>query len=203
MPRLFIRSERKPREQREFKVYAPWWIDPFFEIKGSSIEKMVMAELVRRGVYFMYRPQKNEIGGLVDPTWEADFLLPQHKIWMEIQGAYWHSLPGQIENDAERFARIEVSGWKPVFLWEWDIRTRLIDLLDEIGVFYMVDRTAEQEAFSRYKASQVYDVMQYADAKFSIGSDLKDQLAGMRQALSKRTKPPQLIVRRKTRRRPK
>lgn len=203
MPRFFIRSERVRRPAATFKVYAPWWADPYFAIQGSSIEKMVLAELVRRGVYFIYRPQKNDLGGLVPPDQEADFLLPHHKIWIEVQGSYWHSKAGAIENDAMRYAEIELAGWKPVFLWEFDIRTRLIDLLNEIGVFYQVDLSEEDKARSEHGASQVYEAMLYEDGKFSIGIDLVDQLAGLRKALANRTRPPQLTVRRATNRRPK
>lgn len=203
MPRFFIRSQRKPLPERSFRVYAPWWVDPYLDIPGTSIEKMVLAELVRRGVYFIFRAQRNDLGGFVDPTWEADFLLPQHKIWIEIQGSYFHSLPGQIEKDSWRYAAIEMAGWKPVFLWEFDIRTRLIDLLDQIGVFYQVSATREQEARSTYGASAVYEAMLHREGKFSVGRDLVDQLVGLRSALSKRAKPVQLAVRRRTRRRPK
>ena len=203
MPRFFIRSERKRKEDRTFKVYAPWWVDPYLQIPGSSIEKMVLAELSRRGVFFIFRAQRNDLGGFVDPTWEADFLLPQHKIWIEVQGSYWHGSPGAIEADSLRYAKIKMAGWNPHFLWEFDIRTRLIDLLDEIGVFYQVSRSKEQEAMERYMASKVYEAMQYEDARFSIGSELVDQLAGMRKALSNRTKPPQLTVKRQWKRRPK
>ncbi len=204
MPRFFIRSERTPRDVRSFRVYAPWWVDPYLNIPGSSIEKMVLAELARRGVYFIFRAQRNDLGGFVDPTWEADFLLPQHKIWIEVQGSYFHSLPGQIEKDSLRYAAIEMAGWKPHFLWEFDIRTRLISLLDEIGVFYSVNANREADAFDRYKASTVYQAMAYPGSRFSIGSDtLTDQLVGLRKALSGRTKPPQLRVVRQTRRKPK
>jgi very-short-patch-repair endonuclease len=203
VPRMFIRSERALRRERSFRVYAPWWVDPYLHIPGSSIEKMVLAELARRGVYFIFRAQRNDIGGFVDPTWEADFLLPQHKIWIEVQGSYWHSLPGQIEKDSLRYAALEMACWKPHFLWEFDIRTRLIDLLDEIGVFYTVNKSKEAAAFERLQASEVYGAMRYEDANFSIGRDLTDQLKGLRAALVKRTKPTQFTVRRYTRRRPK
>jgi len=203
MPRFFIRSERVRKPQSSFKVYAPWWVDPYLAIPGSSIEKMVLAELSRRGVFFIFRAQKNDLGGFVDPSWEADFLLPQHKIWIEIQGSYFHSLPGQIENDSLRYAAIEMAGWKPHFLWEFDIRTRLIDLLDEIGVFYQVDRTAQAEARSKFGASAVYEAMRYPGANFSIGRDLTDQLGGLRKALSNRARPPQLRVTWRNRRAPK
>ena len=203
MPRFFIRSERKRDEVRDFRVYAPWWVDPYLDIPGSSIEKMVLAELVRRGVFFIFRAPRNDIGGFVKPDWEADFLLPQHKIWIEVQGSYFHSLPGQIEADADRYASIQMEGWSPHFLWEFDIRTRLVDLLDEIGVFYQVDQSKEQAARSQHGASEVYGALRYGDGKFSIGSDMKDQLAGLRSALAKRAKPIQFRVVRRQGRRPK
>lgn len=196
MPRWFIRSERKPLMERKKKVYMPWWVDPYWWIKGTSIEKMVMAELARRGVFFIYRSQTNDLGGFVEPDWEADFLLPHHKIWIEVQGSYFHSLPGQIETDALRAAAIEMAGWTPLFLWEYDIRTRLNDILDEVGVFYQVDRAVERAARDKYG--------RIPQAPFQLGShDLSDQLVGLRKALANRTRPPQLKVRRQRRRRPK
>lgn len=196
MPRFFIRHERAPRDTRSFKVYSPWWVDPFWWIVGSSIEKMVMAELVRRGVYFIFRAQTNTLGGFVDPTWEADFLLPQHRIWIEVQGSYFHTLPGQLEKDSYRYAAIEMAGWRPLFLWEFDIRERLKDKLDEIPELYIARLTAEAEARRKYGTS--------AGLPFLLGDpELVDQLVGLRRALSNRAKPPQYAFRRRTRRRPK
>lgn len=196
MPRTFIRYERKARDQRRFKVYQPWWIDSYWWILGSSIEKMVMAELARRGIYFIYRSQSNTLGGFVDPTWEADFLIPQYKIWIEIQGSYFHSLPGQIEKDAYRFAAIEMAGWRPIFWWEFDIRTRLNEIMDAIPEFYMVNLALQAAAKTQYGGTA-------PGRPFALGSQ-SDQLAGLRKSLSNRTKPPQLrVVRRNRLRRPK
>lgn len=204
MPRFFIRHGRQPREERSFKVYQPWWFDPNWWLNGSSIEKMVMAELSRRGVFFIFQSQTNDLGGLVDPSWEADFLLPQHKIWIEVQGSYFHSLPGQIEKDSFRHAVIEMAGWKPIFLWEFDIRTRLPEILDEIGVFYTVDAAKEKAALEKYGDDDLYGSTVYNGVNFGVGSDLDlDHLAGLRAALSKRAKPDQLIKRYATRRKPK
>lgn len=200
MPRFFKRRERKPLAERRFKVYSPWWIDPNWFLLGSEPEKMVMAELQKRGVFFIFRAQRNDLGGFVDPTWEADFLLPQHKIWLEVQGSYFHSLPGQIEKDSYRYAAIQMAGWKPHFLWEFDIRNRLVDLLDEIGVFYTVDAAKEQAA--REKFGEAFGSTRVPGTDFSVGGELTDQLAGLRKALSNRARPPQLRMRRATRRRP-
>lgn len=87
MPNTYVRrpEDRSPKEKGwDTRVPVPQWIDPFPSIQGSSIEKMVMAELVRRGIYFEHTPQTNSVGGMVDKTWEPDFLLPQYHIWIEI-----------------------------------------------------------------------------------------------------------------------
>ena len=97
MPRTYIRrpGQRVRREQFRSKVYVPRWIDPMPWIQGSSIEKMVMAELIRRGIYFEHTPQTNSLpwapwmfDGQNPRKWEADFLVPQYRIWIEIQGAF-------------------------------------------------------------------------------------------------------------------
>jgi very-short-patch-repair endonuclease len=197
MPSTYIRRTRKPQATRRGKpgrtvrVPKPWWVDPYPWIQGSSIEKMVMAEFVRRGIYFEHTPQRNTIGGYIDPTWEADFLLPQYKIWVEIQGEYFHSRPDAIERDAIRFAAIEASGWRPVFWWEYDIRSRLKDLMDAVPEFYRVD-SLRNEGYRRT-----------AGLPFFEGGDGIDHLAGLRKALSKRRKPSGLVSRVRKRRKPK
>lgn len=190
MPRTFVRHERLPSEAYRARVYTPWWIDPYWWITGSSIEKMVLAELARRGVYFIFRNQRNDLGGFVDASWEADFYLPHHRVWIEVQGSYFHSLKGQIEADSLRFAAIEMAGWKPVFWWEFDIRTRLPELLDAVGVFYQVDPKKEAAAGGKYGYT--------TGLRFKLGDEkLTDQLVGLRKALSNRTKPPQYVVQRR------
>lgn len=194
MPRKYIRHERKRDEERNFKVYSPWWVDPYWFLTGSSIEKMVMAELARRGIYFIYRNQKNDLGGFVDPTWEADFYIPQHRIWIEVQGSHWHSLPGQIEQDSLRWAAIKAAGWTPLFWWEFDIRARLQELMDAVPEFYMAKLAVEAAARKKYGTS----TMGKTKLRFKVGS-LTDQLVGLRASLSSRARPSDdLVVRHKT-----
>lgn len=196
MPRTYVRrpGDRRPQRELSVKVYQPQWIDPYFWIQGSSIEKMVMTELHRRGVFFIFRNQSNTLGGFVDPSWEADFLLPQHKIWIEVQGSYFHSLPGQIETDAYRFAAIEMAGWRPIALWEFDILYRLQDRLNEIPELYMVDQQLQRSSARRYGST--------GDLGFKLGKN-SDQLAGLRKALAGRAKPKQFTFRHQRKRRPK
>ena len=194
MPRTYVRrpGERVPQKQpRGHKVYSPWWVDPFIWIQGSSIEKMVMAELVRRGIYFEHTPQTNHLPWkdwmFIDQNprkWEADFLLPQYKIWIEIQGAYHHTLPGQVETDALRFTFIQMAGWRPIFWWEDDIRTRLPQLFDAVPEFYNINRLLESKVQRSYRLTP--------GLPFYEGGTGIDHLAGLRTALRHRGRPPQL-----------
>jgi G:T-mismatch repair DNA endonuclease (very short patch repair protein) len=190
VPNTYVRrpEDRSPKEKGwDTRVMVPRWIDPMPGIQGSSIEKMVMAEFIRRGIYFEHTPQTNSVGGFVDKSWEPDFLLPQYHIWVEIQGAYFHTLPGAPERDALRFAKIEAAGWKPIFWWEDDIRERLIEIMDKVPEFYRVKKSL-QTGWKRTTGLPFYE-----------GGDMVDHLKGLRAALSGRAKPPQhLEVRRRT-----
>lgn len=194
MPTTYVRRKRKRDDVRKTRIRVPQWIDPFPGVQGSSIEKMVMAELVRRGIWFIHTPQKNTLGGFVDPTWEPDFEFPQYKIWMEIQGAYFHTLPGAVERDSLRFAIIEAAGWKPVYLWEDDIRTRLVDILDAIPEFYRVDW-----ALNRRYVGQNTPGLPFSEPSVNL-----DHLKGLRAALRARARPPQhIVIKRRRKRKPK
>ena len=222
MPNTYLRrpEDRKPKEKGwDTRVYVPRWNDPFPWIQGSSIEKMVMAEFVRRDIYFEHTPQTNTLGGMVDPTWEPDFLLPQYKIWIEIQGAYFHTLPGAVERDSMRFAIIEAAGWRPIFWWEDDIRTRLYDIMDMVPEFYRPNKSINTGAAKKYGTMPglpFYEgglatgaVLNKTTGKWDPkGGDLAgsglDHLKGLRAALAARARPPQhMVVRRRTKRRPK
>lgn len=208
MPRTYIRrrGERVKGDLRT-KFYLPKWVDPYFFIQGSSIEKMVMTELIRRGIYFEHTPQTNPLPWLPwmmeenrhPENWEPDFLLPQYKIWIEIQGAYFHTLPGQVETDALRFAFIEQAGWRPIAWWEDDIRNRLHDLFNAVPEFYNVNAPLNTDLIAE-KASHNLGI------PFYEGGTGIDHLAGLRKALSNRARPPQGIAKRyrsRSKRRPK
>jgi hypothetical protein len=147
-----------------------------------------MAEFVRRGIYFEHTPQKNTIGGMVDPSWEPDFLLPQHHIWLEINGSYFHSLPGQIETDATRGARIQMSGWRYLAWWEFDIRSRLLELFDDVPEFRTVKVKFEKKAGDQFGTDK--------GVNWYEGGNGIDHLKGLRIALHNRAKPTQMVLRR-------
>lgn len=153
-----------------------------------------MAEFVRRGIYFEHTPQTNSLGNGVDPTWEPDFLLPQYHIWVEIQGGYFHTLPGAVERDALRFATIAAAGWTPIFWWEDDIRTRLYDIMNVVPQLYMVDKSINNKASWRRTSGLAF---------YEGGTGI-DHLKGLRAALAGRARPPQRLKKKmRVKRRPK
>jgi len=198
MPTTYVRRKRK-RETipRTLRVRVAQWIDPFPWAQGSSIEKMVMAEFYRRGIYFQHSTTGNSLPWISvarsmfgqDPALlKADFLLPQYHIWLEIQGAYFHTLPGSPEHDALRFALVQASGWKPIFWWEDDIRTRLQELMNAVPEFYRVDPRL-QKGWKTTNGMPFYE------------GAAPDTLAGLRKALAARAKPPQRVkVKRRSKR---
>lgn len=205
MPRSYIRrpGERVKGDNRT-RVPVPKWVDQYWFIQGSSIEKMVLAEFIRRGIYFEHTPQVNplpwETWMFTDRQnprkWEPDFLLPQYRIWLEIQGAYFHTLPGQIQTDALRFAYIESVGWHPIAWWEDDIRNRLPDLMDGVPEFHNVNKVLNEQLIATSRTT--------LGLPFYEGGMGIDHLKGLRQALRNRGRPPQGIAKRySTKRRPK
>jgi hypothetical protein len=51
-----------------------------------------------------------------------DFYLPEHKIFIEVQGEYWHSIPGVIRNDLakESYVSAQVSDHRIIYITELD-----------------------------------------------------------------------------------
>lgn len=115
------------------RIRKEQWVDPFPLGFGTLPEKLVYAELTRRNIPFLYlndiRAQIPEID--FDQWYQADFVIPSLKIIIEVQGAYWHSKPATVDADAYKFAIYQMTGWKPLAWWDYDIESRLQDLFFE------------------------------------------------------------------------
>lgn len=106
------------------------WIDPFPFVHGTLPEKMVYAELSRRGIPFLFLNDVKLSFPEIDlvKEYQADFVIPHLKIIIEVQGAYWHSKPKTVEADAVKMAYYELAGYRVLAWWDFDIITRLQDL---------------------------------------------------------------------------
>lgn len=123
-------AERAQRAKRKRYVKGALFVDPFPLGFGTLPEKIVYAELSRRSIPFYYLNTLPfaipDIEFLKD--YQADFILPDQKIIIEVQGAYWHSMDKTIEEDAFKFAVYQMTGWRPLAWWEYDIQSRITEL---------------------------------------------------------------------------
>lgn len=125
----YIRKNPLSRKQKEarLKQYSvngyKRWIDPFPLVHGTEPEKRVYAALVQRGIRFYFL---NDISTSIPEInifkeYQADFILPDQKVIIEVQGYFWHTKPGAVESDAFKFAMYEAAGWRPLAWWDFDI----------------------------------------------------------------------------------
>lgn len=108
------------------------WVDLFPWVHGTLPEKMVYAELSRRGIPFLFL---NDVGINIpeislNKDYQADFVIPQLRLIIEVQGAYWHSKPDTIEADAYKFTLYEAMGYRVLAWWDFDILSDLISLFE-------------------------------------------------------------------------
>jgi very-short-patch-repair endonuclease len=124
-----ILSERANRT----RLLRGSWVDPFPFVHGTLPEKMVYAELSRRKIPFYFlndlRFQIPEIE--FDKSFQADFMLPELNVIIEVQGSYWHAMEKAIESDALKFAIYELRGFRVLAWWDYDILSRLQQLFAE------------------------------------------------------------------------
>lgn len=130
MPRIFdrvrkpldteIRSDRN-RKSSYYRTFA--WIDPYPNVQGTLPEKMVFAKLMQFRIKFNYQTYLQvKIPEIEFNRWyRPDFVIPDAKIIIEVQGFYWHSQEQQIVSDAFKQALYETIGYKVITWWDFEI----------------------------------------------------------------------------------
>jgi hypothetical protein len=117
-------TEYRVEQSRRYQARSgSKWIDPHPNVHGTLPEKMVYAALSARGIPFLFL---NDITFNIPEIdfikeYQADFVLPTLRIIIEVQGAYWHSKPATIEEDAFKLAIYAQAGYKPLAWWDFDI----------------------------------------------------------------------------------
>lgn len=112
----------------------PVWADYYPWAPGTVAEKIVFAELVRRGITFFFAPYWGDMP-FTEGEYERfrpDFLLPEYRIIIEVFGSYWHTREESAEQDALRAQMYEASGYKHYVLWDWEIFENVVECLDNI-----------------------------------------------------------------------
>jgi len=162
------RDERRPRDSYKIK-YSKEFVDPFPEIGGSVIEKMVYADLIRREIPFWFQ---YKLGDLDFTPWiehrVPDFYIPSTKTILRVQGEYFHTQDAQITKDAWEKVYMEAMGYKVYDLWEWDVERGVDGLLD-----------------------QIHEIKNPVEHGGPLGiGDTTDYMARLATALSRRFRPP-------------
>jgi very-short-patch-repair endonuclease len=130
-----VATKEKLRRAQSYRTRGyTGFVDRFPLGFGTVPEKIVYEALSRRGIRFYYlndiRLQIPEID--FDQWYQADFILPDQRIIIEVQGAHWHSMPNVIQEDAFKFALYQQTGWTPLAWWDFDI-------LDNVNKLFMAE----------------------------------------------------------------
>lgn len=166
--RFWERSARR-RERRAPGVLTssdplatrPVWSDYFPWAMGTVPEKMIFAELMRRGVSFFFGAYWGDVPFTDDKyeRYRPDFILPEYRIIIEIYGTYWHTKEESAQRDARKAIMYTASGYKYYHLWDFDIFASAVDALNTIpelvnpaiktGQVYVSDRPFDPTASLR------------------------------------------------------
>jgi len=122
-------AERQERAGRR-RIISRGWIDPYPTIMGTRPEKIVYGQLMMRGINFYYQSMLLVNLPLlqISKEYRPDFILPDQKIIIEVQGVYFHSKPESIESDAYKQALYNMMGWKVLAWWDYDIEENVVQL---------------------------------------------------------------------------
>jgi very-short-patch-repair endonuclease len=90
----------------------------------SSTEWVVVDELDRRGLVYKH---SSKLGKFV-----PDFIVGE--VVIEVDGDYWHNLPGMFERDAMKDAYYQDRGYRVIRIWEHEVNAGDFSKLDAIVV---------------------------------------------------------------------
>ena len=150
--RDFYKSEEWRRKNSEARKKL--WANPEFREKimeniyrcyGTSIELKVKEILDKMGVKYRYQSTPDgALRGTKRAYHHFDFVIPDKRIVLEVNGDYWHGNPEvypnlserqekQRERDMELKRLVEERGWRYVEIWEKDIKEgREEEILKEV-----------------------------------------------------------------------
>lgn len=98
---------------------------PISEVYGSLEERIVYKELLRRKEHFTFQSSmmggRLELGGLV-----ADFVLPERRMIIQVQGTIWHEPYPMRVRDALQASVFQNLGYDVVYIWDWQVRNEYL-----------------------------------------------------------------------------
>jgi very-short-patch-repair endonuclease len=90
----------------------------------SSIEKAVATELKSRGIQFVTQ--------YAVAPYAIDIAFPEHRLAVEVDGAYWHGRPKQQVKDRRRDGYLKYHGWTVLRLGEVEIKADVAKCVNRI-----------------------------------------------------------------------
>ena len=116
--------------------HAYKFVDVYNQIHGTVPEKMVYSALTKAGIRFYYLNDITFSDPVIDfiKEYQADFILPDAKIIIEVQGAFWHSKPANIQADSYKMAVYTSFGYTALAWWDFEIFNNLAGLMGDAGL---------------------------------------------------------------------
>ena len=159
----------------------PTFFDRYPDIAGTVPEKIILNLLAERQISFFFNVPFGDIPFTTQrENFRPDFILPDYRIIIDVNGYYWHGLPGHYEHDYTRSALLEASGYTVYQLLDIEIVARPYNILDDIPEL----------------ASAVLK-----GGRIEVGDNPIDVLAPVRERIRKRPKITRTTVRDASRRR--
>lgn len=123
-------QEIRKRAKSQNVVRPTEFVDPYPDVLGTKPEKIVYAELMARGIYATYRSDflVNIPEIELFKYYKPDFVIPDARIVIEVQGTYFHSQPQAIEDDSYKQALYAVMGYKVLAWWDYEIESDVDEL---------------------------------------------------------------------------
>jgi len=123
-----VHSEESLKKNREWHIENPNKV-----FKDTSIELLIEAELVGRGINFQKQVPLCKIA-------RVDFYLPEYRVVIQADGCYWHNCPihgrGDRKNCGERDAKqnavLTFNGFNVYRFWEHEINESVEDCINRI-----------------------------------------------------------------------
>lgn len=127
----FLRHVASARRRKETfnkrNLLSLAYRDPTPWIEGTIPEKIIINRLLIMQIPFESQGYINinipEID--LNKDYRPDIFIPDLKLIIQIQGAYFHSKPAQVEADAYTNALYEAVGYRVIDWWDYDILTNV------------------------------------------------------------------------------
>lgn len=187
---LSIRRKRR-QDGVKFRLLASRWLDPFPWIEGTKPEKMIFAELVLQGYYFIFQGDFPKADRYVqvsaeDPGFQPDIVLPEWKLIIDPFGDYHHSKEDARASDARKLMFYEKRGYEFLHPWSSDV--------EKYGGAWVLAQSERLKGPPMFKLDPKDQRYKFAPG-YHVGDNVGAGLAGLRAANRKRARPKAPLLR--------